>query len=166
MIVSPEKNATAPSPAVIRVNVENPWMRPASSSRSRITASLSRRSVSKRARVVPSKYARSSSYISRRSFSVTDAVGTIEPTRRYGASERGDVDVRETRIERFITGAYVGPRRQVKTAGIGNVRVCAGDVEQGIANVETDEQVIESTTRRQAVDLPQKCFEDLRVVIG
>jgi hypothetical protein len=55
MIVSPEKKATTPGRGVMRVNVEKPCTWPHRSSRSRMTASFSRRSASKRSRVVPSK---------------------------------------------------------------------------------------------------------------
>src|SRR6266849_6184067 len=155
-MVSPEKNATT-SRSSIHMNVENPQMR--LPSRSKMTPSFSARSPSNRSRLVPAKYVSKSAYIWSRSAGVVRE--TTEPARRRATalSKRGDVDVDGTMIEMLIKVTSVGPRREIKTAGIRDVRIRARDIEQRIARIETDEEIVESTLAREVVDFAEQARE-------
>src|SRR5262245_55957132 len=92
--------------------------------------------------------------------------GTTDPDSCRSRSQRGDVDVDGTGIELLMTGTSAGPRREIEPARILNVSMGASDVEQRIARVETDEEIVEPAPCRQAVDLPQQIAEHSRIVIG
>src|SRR5437870_2164312 len=132
-----------------------------SPSRNRITPSFSARSDSNRARSVPRKYVSKSAYIASRCSWVVRF--TTDPVSRRSTSKCCDVDVSGAMIELLMSDTSVRPRSEIEPAGIGVMAIRARHLQQRIAGIETDQEIVESTLAREVVDFAKQLAEDFRI---